>query len=95
MRASRFAIIALAAALLAPTASATAASMGGKCAKVGATATASGKSLVCSKSGKKLLWKVVAAPKTVQLPPVVGPDPDYTTLAFYYGWYGNPGTDGR
>ena len=95
MRASRFAIIALAVALLAPTASATAASMGGKCAKVGATATSGGKSLVCSKSGKKLLWKVVAAPKTVQLPPVVGPDPDYTTLAFYYGWYSNPGTDGR
>jgi len=29
------------------------------------------------------------------MPPMAGPDPSYQVAAFYYPWYGNPGTDGE
>lgn len=40
-----------------PQAQAAGAKLGGACAKVGATATVSGKALVCAKVGTKLIWK--------------------------------------
>jgi hypothetical protein len=33
--------------------------------------------------------------EVIVFPPVEGPEPSYRVGAFYYGWYGNPGIDGR
>ncbi len=48
---------------------ATTAKLNGSCTKAGATATVSGKKLVCTKSGAKSVWKLAAAATTTKAAP--------------------------
>lgn len=89
------AVPALLALILAVPASAAGVSAGGTCAKAGAKAKSGSKTFVCTKSGKRLVWKPAPTAKPSEFPPVTGPDPNYRTIAFYYGWYGAPAIDGR
>lgn len=69
--------------------SAPAAKPGGKCTKVGATATANGKKFTCIKSGKKLVWNkgvtIIASPKPIPSPtPTPTPVDPTSALTFDY-----------
>ncbi len=63
---------------------------GAICAKAGASKTVGGKKLVCSKSGKKLVWKIKKTKTKVTAPanPATPAEPTPPTAEPDYRWYG-------
>jgi M6 family metalloprotease-like protein len=77
-------VLAVALALVFPTTSQAAVKAGGACTKVGQKTSAGGKKLICTKSGKKLLWSLDkrTAPVTPSQPaPSPSPSPSSTPAA--------------
>ena len=76
----KFAFLALSLALMSPILPADAAtpSIGAKCSKLNQKVTAAGKSLICLKSGGKLLWKLAATPAKSTPTPTPTPSPTFS-----------------